>query len=129
MTDKFDPKNIVSRVCCAPLTTPDRKRFILRLLLTLYGKDAMTWTWTTVRNTVWSAEFRRWLSRLILAEEIPDPPEERFRVVRGHVMSQSDPNGTLACADPELFMALCSMNVYVVKNRGLYDTDSGTGLR
>lgn len=129
MADRFDPKDIVKRVCCAPLTTPDRKRFILRLLLTLYGKDAMTWTWTTVRNTVWSAAFRRWLSQLILDEAIPEPSSERFRVVRGHVMSQSDPNGTLASADLELFMALCSMNVYVVKNRGLYDADKGTGLR
>ena len=88
-------RDFARRVCCVSLDAPDTKRFVLRLLLTLYGTDAMTWSWTTVRNAVWLPSFRAWLVKLLANEDIPDPPEQCIRAVGNLVLShRSDPDGT-----------------------------------
>lgn len=88
-------KDLAKRMCCVSLDTPDSKRFALRLLLTLYGTDAMTWSWTTVRNAVWLPAFRGWLVRFLIDNDVPRPPEHCLRTVGNLVLShRSDPDGT-----------------------------------
>ncbi len=95
MVELQNKEIIVKRVCCVSMNTPNRERFILRLLLTLQGREALTWTWLTVRNAVWLPAFRSWLRKLVTNQHIPEPPDDKMRTIGSLVLSRgADPNGT-----------------------------------
>jgi hypothetical protein len=75
----------------APLNPPDNYKFLFRLLLTLQGKDALCWSWTTVRNYMWFPACKKWMRDFFAGQPIAAPPVERLRQVQNVVRTRIAP--------------------------------------
>jgi hypothetical protein len=126
--DENQKRAVVRQFSSPRLDAPDTKRFVIRLLLTLYGKHALCWSWVTVKNTVWLPSFRRWLYTLIDNGEIPDPPDDCFRTVGGLVFSShpssetEDANGVER--DPYVYYITTFIQQYIHLHGGFERIES-----
>lgn len=130
--DEYQRRAVVSQFCNPRLDSSDTKKFVVRLLLTLYGKHALCWSWVSVRNAVWLPAFRKWLLQLISTGVVPDPPDDCFRIVGTLVFTSptdssemEEPNGIER--DPYVFYVTAMLQQFIRLHGGYERIESLRG--